>query len=266
MAEEASEAAFDLVAHLATHGPTLREAIELCVQFQRLLMDGASLTMHETGTSATIRCDFPRTSPRADRMLSELAMAGLLRLIRGFAGPDAKVSAVCFEHERPKGEARAIYARIFGGREKWQQPHTTLSIPRSLLDKKPLHDHPELYAVLHAQAEAKLDRMERGEGIAEKVKRHLLAMPPSRIPDMDVIARLLSLSERSLRRKLAAEGVIYKDLRESVLESRAIEMLKDDARSPKEIADALGFSDTAAFQRAFKRWRGMTPRQFKQSK
>jgi len=266
IAEEASEAAFDLVAHLATHGPTLREAIALCVQFQRLLMDGAALTMREEASTATIRCDFPRTSPRADRMLSELAMAGLLRLVRGFAGAEAKLSSVSFEHARPKGPARETYARIFGDKAKWSQASTELCIPRALLERKPLHDHPELYAVLHAQAEAKLDRMERGEGIAEKVKRHLLAMPPSRIPDMNVIARELSMSERSLRRKLAEEGAVYKDLRESVLSARAALMLKDPSRSLKEIAEALGFSDAAAFQRAFKRWRGLTPGQFKQSK
>ena len=86
MAERASEAAFDLVAHLVAHAPTLRDAIEICSQFERLLMDGAHLRLHEHGGVASIGLEFVRTSPRADRMLAEFALAALMRMLEAFGG------------------------------------------------------------------------------------------------------------------------------------------------------------------------------------
>ena len=80
------------------------------------------------------------------------------------------------------------------------------------------------------------------------------------------VARELGLSARSLRRRLADEGVAYKDLVQSVLEIRATQMLSDPKRTIQETAAEMGFSDPSAFQRAFKRWKGVTPGQFKEAK
>ena len=66
LAEQSSEAAFDIVAHLAMHAPTLRDAVALCIQFQRLLMEGTALTLQESGDAATVRCEFPRSTPRGE--------------------------------------------------------------------------------------------------------------------------------------------------------------------------------------------------------
>src|SRR5262249_31910426 len=126
LAEQSSEAAFDVVAHLTTHAPTLRDAVGLCVQFQRLLMEGTALTLRERGDAATVRCEFPRSTARGDRMLAEFAMAGLVRLIRIFAGPGVKLRAVSFEHARPP-HARA-YVPVFGGAERFSQRFTGIEI------------------------------------------------------------------------------------------------------------------------------------------
>jgi AraC-like DNA-binding protein len=120
--------------------------------------------------------------------------------------------------------------------------------------------------VLHSQAEAKLDRLVEGERFADRVRAHLMALPPSRLSDMTAIARDLALSERSLRRHLADEGVSYRGLVQEVLETRATQMLSDPNRSIQDTARAMGFSDVAAFQRAFKRWKGITPGEYKGGK
>jgi AraC-like DNA-binding protein len=264
VAEQSSEAAFDVVAHLATHAPTLRDAVALCVQFQRLLMEGTALTLQERGDAAMVRCEFPRSTLRGDRMLAELALGGLARMIRIFAGHAAKLRAVSFEHGRPP-YARA-YARVFGGAERFSQRFTGVAFDRDLLDRRQLHHHPELYSVLHGDAKSKLERMARGQRFADRVQQYLLSVPPKRMPDMAGIARDLGLSARSLRRRLAEDGASYKALVQSVLEIRATQMLSDPNRTIQQTAAEMGFSDPSAFQRAFKRWKGMTLGQFKESK
>jgi AraC-like DNA-binding protein len=264
LAEQASEAAFDIVAHLATHAPTLRDAIALCIQFQRLLMEGTALALRERGDAATVRCEFPRSTVRGDRMLAEFVIGGFARMIRIFTGHDAKLRTVSFEHSRPPHAP--VYARVFGGAERFSQRFTGVEFDRALLDRRQLHHHPELYSVLHRDAETKLERMARGQRFVDRVQHYLLAVPPRRMPDMAIVARDLGLSARSLRRRLADDGVSYKDLVQSVLEIRATQLLGDPNRTIQETAAEMGFSDPSAFQRAFKRWKGMTPGQFKETK
>ena len=95
------------------------------------------------------------------------------------------------------------------------------------------------------------------------LRYYLGALPPSRIPGMANAARRLGMSERSLRRRLAAEGTSYREVVRVALEAKAGRLLRDPARSIKETAAALGFADTAAFHRAFKRWTGVTPLEYR---
>jgi AraC-like DNA-binding protein len=260
--EHTPDSAFDLVGHLVSHAPTLREAFGLCAQFQRLLIEDSHITLRETGTSAALQYHFTRSLERADRMLAELVVAGFLRLVRVFGGAGVTPHVAAFEHPRP-GHHRE-YARFFGDAARFSQPITALTFDRAVLDRAQLHQHPELYALLRTQAERALERVANGLGPADQVKRYLLARPPARIPDISTAARDLGLSARSLRRRLAEERTSYRELVRTVLEASAGHMLRDPGRSIQETAFALGFSNVGAFHRAFKRWTGMTPSQYRE--
>jgi AraC-like DNA-binding protein len=263
IAERASEAAFDLVAHLVVHAPTLRDGIDLALQFQRVFADDSELSLVETGDVAAIRLSFPRTTLRADRLHAEFVMAGVLRLIRTFA-PRTTVRAVRFEHARPEHHAECT--RVFAGADRYRQPITGLEVDRAVLARPGLHHHPELYELLRGQAQRTLARVTRGIGQAERVRQYFLSHPPrGASADMGVVARSLGMSVRSLRRRLGEEGVSYKTLVEEALVVVATRMLGDAHRSIQETAYAMGFSDATAFHRAFKRWTTMTPSQYRES-
>jgi AraC-like DNA-binding protein len=262
IAEQASEAAFDLVAHLIAHAPTLRDGLELCLRFQRVFSDDPELTLLEKGDIATIRLAFPRTTARADRMLTEFVMTGVLRMIKTFAASSTTVRAVSFEHERPAYHRE--YTRIFGGVERYGRSFTGIEIDRKLLDQPGLHRHAELYEMLRSQAERKLDHLTRGVGYADRLKQYLLVRSPrGAMPDMATAARELGMSVRSLRRRLTEEGVSYRAILEESFGAVAARLLGDSRRSIQETAHAMGFSDPTAFHRAFKRWTGMTPKQYR---
>jgi AraC-like DNA-binding protein len=261
MAERASEASFDLVAHLVAHAPTLRDAISICSQFERLLMDGAHLRLRERGTVGTISLDFVRKSPRADRMLAEFTVAALVRLLEVFGGFGTRAIAAHFEHPSP--EHRREYTRIFSGVERFGRSFTGLDIDPLLLDRRQLHQHSTLSAVLREHAEQQLERVGREPGFLERLQEYLLSRAPSRIPDMQRTAKDLGTSVRSLRRRLSEHGVSYRALAQATLETSAKQLLGDSRRSVQEIAHDLGFADAAAFHRAFKRWTGLTPVQFR---
>jgi AraC-like DNA-binding protein len=90
--------------------------------------------------------------------------------------------------------------------------------------------------------------------VERQLRRNLREHP--RLPD---VARTLNLSERSLRRKLAESGRVFREIHDRVRAERALELLQARLLSVAEIGSELGFSDPREFRRAFKRWTGMPP-------
>jgi AraC-like DNA-binding protein len=260
LAEHASQAAFAVVGNLVSLAPTLRDALELVSQFGGLLFGETHERIEECIDLARIRHDFPRSSPRVDRMHTEFSVTGLYRMVATFAGPGARISGAYFEHAAPAHHAE--YRRIFEGAERFNQSFTGIEFPRKLLDVRQLHHDPRLFALLHAEARRSIDTVERRPTHTERLKRYLSSRPACRIPNMVVVARELGMSVRSLRRRLAEEGVSYRALVQATLEEAAIQALQTPGRSVQEAAVATGFSDSTAFHRAFKQWTGVTPTQF----
>ena len=80
-------------------------------------------------------------------------------------------------------------------------------------------------------------------------------------PRFEVIAEDLNISSRTLRRKLKDKGFRYQEIKDAVRCDMAIELLAS-SKNPVEVSDALGFRDVSGFCRAFKRWTGLTPKQY----
>jgi AraC-like DNA-binding protein len=121
-----------------------------------------------------------------------------------------------------------------------------------------------LHSHLKARAENALGRLERESTQTARVEQILATASPRQV-SMDEVARELGISRRSLRRHLAAEGTSFAELAERSRIRAAKRMLEHRGSSIQEIAYALGFAAPAAFHRAFKRWTGMTPKQYQAS-
>jgi AraC-like DNA-binding protein len=264
LAEHVSESAVDLLGHLAAHSPTMREAIEINARFIRLVMDEMVVSVRDEGDLFVVRYTFPRSTPRSDRMLADFLLGGVVRLARYFTGPSTLPRFASFEHERPNDHRE--YERVFGNDLRFGQRVTSIAFDRDIADRRQIHQHPEFYSLLRAEAERLLDRIAPGARPTTRLREYLLAMPPSRIPEISRAARDLGMSERSLRRHLAAEGTSYRHLVQSALMASAGYLLRDPTRSIKETAAALGFAEAAAFHHAFKRWTGMSPSQFRRAR
>jgi AraC-like DNA-binding protein len=264
MAEQTSESSFDAIAFLVGHAPTLRDAVAIAVQFSPLVIEGTHAAMRDSPGLTTIHCAFPRTTPGCDRFHAEFAMAGFVRIARHLAGAKAVPRAVSFEHDRPPYHRE--YTRTFGDVVRFGQSSTSVSFDRDIADRSQIHQSPELYSVVRADAERKLERVTQGSSPTELVRQYVLARPPSRIPNVTTAARDLGMSERSLRRHLTAENTSYRKIVQGTLQASACHMLRDPHRTIQETAVALGFVDARSFHRAFKAWTGMSPTQYRKSR
>jgi len=261
MGETSSMVGLDVLAHLAAHAPKMRDAIESLLRFHRIVSDEPEPVLEESEEVATLKYEIPRSTERCERLRAEFAIVGFHRLVSHFAGRDRMIRRVFFEYSAPV--YRAEYDRIFGPGARFGHAFTGIQFERTLLDRQKLPQRPELYAALESLAERKLTRITREGGHAERLKEYLAAHPPADWPDMETIARRFDMSVRSLRRRLEEEGVSFAELLDEVRTTVAKRMLDEPSRSIYETAYAMGFSDPSAFHRAFKRWTGMTPAQYR---
>jgi AraC-like DNA-binding protein len=251
---------FDAVGHLICHADTLRDAIQLAGSYGHAVVEDYHLQLRVRAGTASIIFDFACGSPGADRLLADFVISGMLRLIRLYRGPLARAQCARFEYARPHNAAR--YEKFFGCPVFFGQRETGIEFPAEYLGAAPVDPNPELVSVLREHAEKVSARRLSGPVSSSKVSRYLRACAPRRVPTMSETARELGMSTRTLRRRLSEERVSYRELVQAALEASAVQMLSQARRPLEEVAHRLGFADVTTFERAFKRWTGMTPRQY----
>lgn len=261
LGEQARAVMFDVVGPVAEHAETVRKSIEAIMRYSRLVAQGYEPVLHEQGDQAVLRFPF-RGDFLLVRVTSEFVMTSLLSMLRMFVGDRALPSEVSFAYAAPGHQAE--YQRIFGDRARFGRDHTELVFPRAWLDKGHPYRNPELYAVLETQAERSLDRLARDAPLRERIEQ-VLARLGTQPPSMEEVARELGVSARSLRRRLLAQGLSFTDLVTRSRTSTAKRMLERPGASIQDTAYAMGFSSAASFHRAFKRWTGVTPKQYQES-
>jgi AraC-like DNA-binding protein len=258
---DASESAFDLFAPLVAHVATLRHAIQEASQFEALLFDGVHMYLTEAGDVARLRCEFPRNKA-TDRSIAEFMVGGLMRLLQRFGATRGDIHTAHFEHVRPMlGHA---YAKVFRGRERFSEPFTGLEFSSRLLDRPHLHANPELQGAMHMQAEQRLGRLKRPDFV-DRLKAYLINHPTPGRTDLADVAHEFGVSVRSVRRRLVEAGNSYRTLTQEMQRRRACMLLCNPGLTVKAVADSLGYEDTSAFRRAFRRWTGQSVWDYRRS-
>jgi AraC-like DNA-binding protein len=236
---------------------TGREGIARAIRFTSLVSTSGRWTLEERGDVARLR--WHREGPRTlgHRLCNEAAVAELVHACRQSLGIDVRVLAASFRHPAP-ADLRAHHAH-FGPQIRWGARADEVVFPRSTLDAVPRLANPALSAHFEQQASRMLVRASADAPLPLRVRHAVEHALPSGEPGAAHIARQLAMSERTLRRALAAEGSSFRAIVERARHDRARLLLQDRRASLAEIALSLGFSELSAFSRAFKRWTGQAP-------
>jgi AraC-like DNA-binding protein len=230
-------------------------------EFRRLLGDDPSFHLYEDGGRVIAQCNsLPEEPLHVRRFMVEVTVVGLFRAIQRFGAADA-IDHVAFEYGAP--DYHHEYARVFQGRARYGQTFTGLSFADRLMTAPaPLPDA-ELHEALRVYARRRVMHLTDRLPYAARVHDLLVWQPPPRDVTMEYAARMLGLSVRSLRRNLKSEGKTFPEVLNEALTAIAKTCLLDERRSIAETAYELGFADNTGFHRAFKRWTGVTPAQFR---
>jgi AraC-like DNA-binding protein len=188
-----------------------------------------------------------------------LVTLAVLRL-REEAGRRLRVTYVSFSHDPDDvGDIERVLACPVRSGAPW----TGLALDRDAWGLPLRRGDPILHGLLETQAEALVARQRNAEGVPLDVRRVLRSRFARSRTDIHSVARALATSVRSLQRRLADAGCTYQDLRDEMRKDAASRYVTDSSLSIAEIGYRLGYSDPAAFTRAFKRWHDRPPRCFR---
>jgi AraC-like DNA-binding protein len=260
-AERLTPNSFVPVSYLIAHSATLRQGFEALARFARLLSDEPGFALLDDTRRVTLRwLGADDASPRIQRFSAEMMMAGLCQMVRSF-NTGARPERVSFEYAAP--EYHQEYTRLFDGLECFERPFTEIVLDGALLDAASPHRDEDIHEALRVLAERRMSRLAQGVPYALRVRELLVQSEWRERTGMQLVARKLGLSVRSLRRRLASEGKSYNDVETDAFAIVAKQLLRDKQRTIQEAAYEMGFSDTTTFHRAFKRSTGTTPRKFR---
>lgn len=263
LGQRAPETMLHVLGHLLLTCSTIRESFGVFQRYGTLMLGGMEWYLAERGNVAVFGFSKPGLNEEASRFWADWLLSFAMRVGRQFSRGDCKSGLidVTLAHARPA--YADVYVSVFGCPVHFDHPSYGLSFPRELLDRAKPHADPMLSAVLRETAET-LYRQSMGESsFAERV-RHALRYEQDLVNvDFDRLASRWGMTRRTLRRRLSAEGHSLSDLLDEACCRQAKDELKRQDESIKEIAERLGYSETSAFHRAFKRWTGQTPTEYR---
>jgi AraC-like DNA-binding protein len=181
-------------------------------------------------------------------------MALLCQEMRQHCGAAWLPRAVTFAHGPPR--SLGSHRRVFGPRLQFEQERNALWLDRASLDtglsSRSMPTHAMLKKLLVA-------RVDGAQAVAAKTEAAMRALMPFADCGREEVARLTNLSQRTLQRRLAEAGTSFQQLRDRVRADIALKYLRQSSLQAAQIAEILGYSEPAAFTRAFRRQHGLTP-------
>lgn len=259
--------AFGVLGTAAASCETAGEALALFLRYLDLSFTPFQVDLHGDGgewVQISFRDRFPLGELR--QYFLDREMACTVTIVRDSAGPAAAAAgAIRVRSTRSDSLWAAACVNALGIVPETGAPVDEIRVRRDLLATAlPLANESQRQ-VLEQQCRYEVwRRRNRYAATLERVWQ-VLSAAGERIPSIEETARLLAMSERTLRRRLTAEGTGFQDVVDRFRETRARELLTGSRDAVERIADRLGYSEASAFIHAFKRWTGLTPGAYRAS-
>ncbi|MEX5442493.1 helix-turn-helix domain-containing protein [Acinetobacter schindleri] len=235
----------------------ITEALVLANRFIQLRLPFLQLFFSTFGVKATVQL---QTDIQMEPLRTEISIAlmiGLISMAKAITGISDATGEIDFDFKKPEGFERFM-VKFPTHQFRFEQPHLLLSFDKNYLMNKLVHADPIASQIAINQCEAELSALGERHRIAMRV-RDILTNSEQHYLSIEAVADRLHMSDRTLKRQLAAEGTSFSTLVDEVRYRHATSLLSRTDFTLEQIADELGYSDVANFSRAFKRWSGRSP-------
>jgi AraC-like DNA-binding protein len=147
---------------------------------------------------------------------------------------------------------------------RFNENATVLTFDRSYLDLPVIQTERSAREFIRVAPANIVLKYKNSTGLAAQIRRRLRTAARTRWPDFDAFAQTLHMTPSTLRRRLEDEGQSFQAIKDQLRRDMAIDYLCHTSKSVMEISTELGFAEASAFHRAFKKWTGASPGEYRQ--
>ena len=264
---------------LAGYGPLLmllltsasvEVALQSAIDFQVLTHLSGKLSIKRTQGSIALEYDPKAQSDRLSLFRAQCEVSGTLKFLQdihvmaGLSFPQIRVE-LPFSKPMQANKLEQFY-QYYGQNLFFDCDQARFVFNDSIIDIKIPSSDAISFNLYQSKCEIEIERFKEDDvlenNIVEQV-REFMEIQLGAFPSMSQTAKALNLPERTLRHQLQQQNTSYSQIREKLIQSKALKMINENTYSIEQIAEILGYSEPAAFNHAFKRWFGHSPRQFR---
>ena len=249
-------AGMGVIGYAMQHGATVADALAWQHRFRAVIHPDVVPALERRGALAMLARPVAPAFVRL-REPVEAQAAAIVSVIRTLTGKPVAPVQVAFPMVRPADPGRQ--ERFLGCPVAWSAPRLEVGFDAAILDLPLPRSEPRLFGYLARRAEELHAALPVESSWSARARRELGACLAHGEPRLGELARRLGVSDRTLHRRLDAEHTGFAALLDEARRERALLLVEDRTLAVGELAFLLGYSEPAAFIRAFRRWTGDTP-------
>ncbi len=262
MGEFAEAGSWSILGYMMMNCKNLQEALEKSGRYQRII--GNMIRARAELRFNKVKAVFftPPHAPDMSRHCFEAAFSSTVRMMRTLTGVNLSPLEVTFIYPQPQSSAE--YERIFCCPVRFQQPENSFTLDWRAINTPIRMANPGLLAHFEHYAQEFLASMERRHTYTQAAARIILAHLDDEQLSIRKVAREMSVSVRTLQKRLEEEGTVFSELLRGIRERLAKQYLRENF-TVEQITYLLGFSEPSVFRKAFKKWSGVTPKEYREA-
>lgn len=253
---------FHVVGYAMACSATLRRAAERFTHSARLISDSAVVTFEAVPQGYRLTVDLKTGGRQPIYQTIDTMLAGFLLLCEWIQSKPLVPVEVMLRHSAPRD--RNPYEQIFHLPVRFESECNAIVFHAEDLERAVPSANEELAMALDEMT-SKYLALRFGHRFSRKVRDVLVAQLPTGEPRKGETARMLGLTERTLLRRLRDENTTYQEVLDRLREELAFDYLQRDDLTIEAIAALLGFSGSNTFSRAFARWTGQRPSDWREN-
>lgn len=245
-----------------TTSPTLRDSLRI-FEWLQTLMPLCKMTVDESGELAVLKVDMaqlPDDVPGIEYFI-EMEFATINKFARMLMGDEAQAERVCFTHGNSTRLAQ--YEQLFKSPVRLNQPFNGVMFQKSLLDAPLKGASPTLHKQAESVVHEYLSKAPGKVSLVDALYQVFAENPQLLGQGIERAAARFQLHPRTLQRRLQDEGHRFAEVQAKARFQLAADWLVSEQTDVETVSERLGFADRHSFTRAFKRWAGVTPSEFR---
>ncbi|MBK9925206.1 MAG: AraC family transcriptional regulator [Anaerolineales bacterium] len=262
MGEFAEVGSWSILGYMMMNCKNLGEVFEKSERYSRIIGNFIETRTEQKLNKIKVIFFTPPHTPEMTRHCFDASLSSSVRMMRSLTSADINPLEVTFTCAEPA--SRSEYERFFQCPILFGQKENSFTLDASLVNTPIPMANPGLLEYFEKYAESFLAELDRKNEHTRAVTKIILSQLDDEELSINKVAKEMAVSVRTLQKRLDEEGVAFSDLYKDIRKRLAQKYLRENY-TVEQITYLLGFSEPSVFRKAFKKWSGVTPREYRES-